>query len=59
MICCPVKRFFFTSASPFKSYEIVIRFDDGSSRVIQQAAAPAWRSGDRVRVINGVIHANS
>lgn len=42
-----------------KSYEIVVRFDDGSSRVIQQTAAPTWRSGDRVRVIDGVIHANS
>ena len=42
-----------------KSYEIVVRFEDGSSRVIQQAAAPAWRTGDRVRVVDGVIHANS
>jgi outer membrane lipoprotein SlyB len=42
-----------------KSYEIVVRLEDGSSRVIQQAAAPAWRAGDRVRVIGGVIHANS
>ncbi len=41
------------------SYEIVVRFDDGSSRVIQQAVAPAWRSGDRVRVIDGVIHTKS
>ncbi|HWI15316.1 MAG TPA: glycine zipper 2TM domain-containing protein [Burkholderiales bacterium] len=41
-----------------KSYEVVVRFEDGSSRVVQQAAAPTWRSGDRVRVIDGVIHAN-
>lgn len=41
-----------------KSYEIVVRLDDGSSRVVQQATAPAWRSGDRVRLIDGVIHAN-
>jgi outer membrane lipoprotein SlyB len=42
-----------------KSYEIVVRLDDGSSRTIQQAAAPTWRSGDRVRLIDGVIHANN
>ena len=40
------------------SYEIAIRFDDGSSRVITQEAAPSWRPGDRVRVVNGVIAAN-
>lgn len=39
-------------------YEIAIRFEDGSSRVITQDAAPTWRSGDRVRVVNGVIAAN-
>lgn len=42
-----------------KSYEITVRFEDGSSRVIHEASAPAWRNGDRVKVINGVIQSNA
>ncbi len=42
-----------------KSYEITVRFDDGSSRVITEASAPAWRSGDKVRVVNGIIQSNA
>jgi len=42
-----------------KSYEITVRFEDGSSRVISEPESTAWRAGDRVRVVNGVIHANS
>lgn len=42
-----------------KSYEISIRFEDGSSRVVNEAGATSWRSGDRVRVVNGVIQSNA
>ena len=42
-----------------KSYEITVRFEDGSSRVISEANAPSWRTGDRVKVINGVIQSNA
>ena len=42
-----------------KSYEITVRFEDGSSRVIHEASAPSWRTGDRVKVINGVIQSNA
>ena len=42
-----------------KSYEITVRFEDGSSRVIHEASVPAWRNGDRVKVINGVIQSNA
>lgn len=42
-----------------KSYEITVRFEDGSSRVIADANPPAWRIGDRVRVINGMIQSNA
>jgi outer membrane lipoprotein SlyB len=42
-----------------KSYEVTVRFDDGSSRVITEANAPSWRSGDKVKVINGVIQSNA
>jgi len=42
-----------------KSYEINIRFEDGTNRVIAQDTAPAWRSGDKVRLVNGVIAADN
>ena len=42
-----------------KSYEIGIRFDDGSTQLITQDTPPAWRSGDRIRLVNGVITANN
>src|SRR3546814_13661854 len=30
-----------------RSYEVAIRMDDGSTRAVQQAAQPSWRTGDR------------
>jgi len=42
-----------------KSYDITVRFEDGSSRVFHEENASAWRTGDRVKVINGVIRSNS
>jgi outer membrane lipoprotein SlyB len=42
-----------------KSYEVTVRFEDGSSRVINEATAPSWRTGDRVKVVNGVIQSNA
>lgn len=42
-----------------KSYEITVRMDDGSSRVINAASEPAWRVGDKVKVINNSIQSNS
>lgn len=42
-----------------KSYEITVRFEDGSSRVLREESAPSWRAGDRVRVINGMIQSNA
>ena len=42
-----------------KSYEITVRFEDGSSRVITAPEATAWRAGDKVKVVDGVIQANS
>lgn len=38
-------------------YEVVVRYEDGSSQSFMQDAQPAWRSGDKVRVENGVIMA--
>ena len=42
-----------------KAFDITVRFDDGSSRVLNEANATSWRVGDKVKVVNGVLHANS
>jgi outer membrane lipoprotein SlyB len=42
-----------------KSYAVTIRLDDGTSRVITEANAPTWRSGDKVRIVNGSIQSNA
>ena len=42
-----------------KTFEIAVHFDDGSNRVITEATASPWRVGDKVKVVNGVIHSNS
>lgn len=39
-------------------YEITVRFDDGSSRVFPSNEA-TWRSGDKVKVVNGAIQSNA
>ena len=46
------------SVKSTKSYEITVRFEDGSSRVINEANPPAWRTGDHVKVVDGVIRSN-
>ena len=38
-----------------KSYEVTVRMDDGSSRVIHEASAPGWRAGDHVKIVGGAI----
>jgi len=42
-----------------KSYSITVRFEDGSSRAIREANATTWRTGDKVKVVNGVIQSNA
>ena len=42
-----------------KSYQIDIRFDDGSTRLITQDTPPVWRSGDRIKLVDGVITAGN
>jgi outer membrane lipoprotein SlyB len=41
-----------------RSYEVTVRLDDGSSRVLTQSAAPSWRAGDRVRIVDGALQSN-
>ena len=40
-------------------YQVTVRMEDGSRRVIQQQGQPGWRNGDQVRVRNGEIVAGS
>jgi len=42
-----------------KSYEVTVRLNDGSSRVISEANLPAWRTGDKVKVVDGAIRSNA
>ena len=42
-------------ATSTQTHEVTVRMDDGRSHVLTQQANPAFRVGDRVRVINGVI----
>lgn len=35
------------------SYEIRVRLDDGTLRTFRQSSPPAWRAGDRVRIVKG------
>ncbi|MGZ8288729.1 MAG: glycine zipper 2TM domain-containing protein [Telluria sp.] len=37
------------------SYEIRVRLDDGSSRTFRQQSRPNWRTGQRVKVVNGSL----
>lgn len=39
-------------------YETTVRFDDGSTRVFASSTSN-WRSGDKVKVVNGVIQSNA
>lgn len=43
-----------SEAQPLQSYEIVIRLQDGSMRVIKDAKAASWRRGEPVTIIAGV-----
>ena len=41
-----------------KAYDVAVRLDDGSIRVVREASAPAWRPGDHVKVVGGAIRSN-
>ena len=38
-----------------KTYEIGVRFDDGSSRSFMQESHPSWSQGSRVKLVNGAL----
>lgn len=41
------------------SYEIRVRLDDGSARTFRQQSEPQWRTGQRVKVVNGALRSVS
>ena len=41
-------------ASAGKTWEIAVRMDDGSTQTVRMDQSP-WRSGDRVRLVNGAL----
>ncbi|MCK9989989.1 MAG: hypothetical protein RugAbin2_01003 [Rugosibacter sp.] len=38
-----------------QTYEVVVRYEDGTTQTFPSEAPPAWRQGDKVRVENGVL----
>jgi len=42
-----------------KRYEVTVRLNDGSSRVISEANLPSWHIGDKVKIVNGAIQSNA
>ena len=38
-----------------KTFEIGVRFDDGSARVFTQDTHPSWTAGARVKLVNGAL----
>ena len=42
-------------SDPQTVYEIGVRLQDGSLRVLQSSAPPRWKRGDRVKIVTGQI----
>lgn len=40
-------------AEPVSQYQIRVRMSDGSERTVTYTNPPAWKAGDRVRLLNG------
>jgi outer membrane lipoprotein SlyB len=38
-----------------KRYEVLVRFEDDSTQTFSSDSAPVWRSGDRVKLQNGLL----
>jgi len=41
-----------------RSYAITVRMNNGATRTVSEASQPAWRPGDRVRIVNNALRAN-
>lgn len=42
-------------AGPMKVYDVAVRLEDGSTRVLREGRPPTWKAGDHVRVVMGRI----
>ena len=42
-----------------KSYEIVVRLENGTTQTFHEANAPTWQPGNRVKIVNGALQANT
>lgn len=40
-------------------YDVRVRMEDGSYRVLSQTAEPAFRPGDRIRIVDGALQAGN
>jgi outer membrane lipoprotein SlyB len=47
------------SVKESKRYDVIVRFEDGSTRAFSSDTPPAWQSGDRVRLQNGGLAGGS
>jgi outer membrane lipoprotein SlyB len=43
------------SVKESKRYDVLVRFEDGSTRTFSSDSPPAWQSGDRVKLQNGLL----
>lgn len=41
-----------------QSYETTVHMNNGSTRTVMQATRPAWRQGDHVKIVDGVVRMN-
>ena len=41
-----------------KEYHLTVRFEDGTAQQVVQSTPPAWREGDKVKVVNGSLVSN-
>ena len=39
----------------FRTFETAVRLDDGSIRILREPTLPAWKAGDRVKVMRGRV----
>jgi hypothetical protein len=44
-----------TTAGSAGMYRVTLRLDDGSTRTIMQNSAPTYQTGDRVKLVNGLL----
>ena len=44
-----------SGAMSFHTYETAVRLDDGSIRILREPTLPAWKAGDRVKVMRGRV----